>query len=166
MSYPSDPKKLGAIWFTIHIMAKHADTIERKNQFIDYMYLLSAEFPCGKCRLHIQEYLKANPFEPFMNMVNEKGEDIGMFNWSWLFHNTVNIRLNKPYVDWDTAWQMYDSGREVCTNCGVSNLSNDNVSNVSNDNVSNQDKKIDKEKIVKGYFLKKELSNFQNKLYN
>jgi len=152
-TYPSDPSKLGGIWFTIHIMAKHADTPERKNQFIDYMYLLSAEFPCGKCRNHIQEYLRNNSFDPFMNIKNENGEDIGMFKWSWLFHNTVNIRLHKPYLDWDTAWGMYDSGREVCTNCGVSP-----PTSYENENKINKEK-IDKEKIVKGYFLKKELLN-------
>ena len=149
MNYPSDPSKLGAIWFTIHTMAKHADTLERKNQFIDFMYTLSVEFPCGKCRNHIQEYLRNNPFEPFMNMKNEMGEDIGMFKWSWLFHNTVNTRLHKPYVDWNTAWEMFDTGREVCTNCSSSPVSSRIIEN-----------KADKEKIVKGYFLKKEISNY------
>ena len=142
MNYPSDPSKLGAIWFTIHTMAKHADTLERKNQFIDYMYLLATEFPCGKCRNHIQEYLRNNPFEPFMNMKNQIGEDIGMFKWSWIFHNAVNTRLGKPYMDWDTAWQMYDTGREVCTDCGTNSY-------------EDEKKKLRKEEIIKGYFLKK-----------
>ena len=151
--YPSNPKTLGALWFSIHILARHADTPERKSQFIDYMYLLSVEFPCGKCRSHIQEYLKNHPFDPFMNMVNEKGEDVGMFKWSWMFHNTVNLRLHKPFVDWDTAWEMFDTGREVCTNCSGSlpNSRNNSYEEVISKKKPNM---VDKKKIVQGYFLR------------
>ena len=150
--YPSNPSTLGAIWFTIHILAKHADTPERKSQFIDYMHLLSVEFPCGKCRTHIQEYLRDHPFEPFMNMINEKGEDVGMFKWSWMFHNTVNLRLHKPFVDWDTAWEMFDTGREVCTNCSGSLP---NSRNNSYDEAEKKPNMVDKKKIVQGYFSRK-----------
>ena len=43
-----------------------------------------------------------------------------MFYWSWLFHNAVNSRIGKDYVDYNTAWDMYsDDEMSVCTsNCG------------------------------------------------
>jgi hypothetical protein len=126
---PSNPKYIGAgFWCFLHLLAKHAVTTDKKESFIDNMYLLSVEFPCGNCRNHIQAYLNEHPFEPFMNLTNEKGEEIGMFKWLWMFHNAVNARLHKPIVDWDTAWEMYDTGREVCTNCSVSRNNSPNAS--------------------------------------
>lgn len=150
--YPSNPATLGAIWWVIHIKAKHATTPELKSEFIDFMYLLSIEFPCGKCRSHIQEYLRDHPFDPFMNIVNEKGEDVGMFKWSWIFHNSVNMRIHKPYVDWETAWEMFDTGREVCTNCSGSLPGSAN--NSFEDSPRRKPNMVDKKKIVQGYFLK------------
>ena len=136
----TDPSKIGpGYWQIIHFKARNSDTLKLKQDFIDFMYLLSVEFPCGNCRNHIQKYLKENPFEPFMNLKNEHGEDIGMFKWSWLFHNAVNIRIHKPYVDWDTAWEMYNTNKEICTDCGIDSIEN----------------KKKKEEIIRGYFLKK-----------
>lgn len=162
---PTDPKLYGPVWVIIHIKAKHATTDQRKSEFIDFMYLLSVEFPCGKCRDHIQEYLSTHPFDAYMNLRNEKDEDIGMFKWAWMFHNTVNLRLHKPFIDWETALEMYDSGREVCTNCNAANSAANSVDNSpansldNSPNASYEEKpkgqKIDKKKIIQGYFLKK-----------
>ena len=152
----TNPERLGCGgWFIIHLLSKHATTSETKNNFIDFMYLLSVEFPCGKCRGHIQEYLRNHPFDSYLNLKNEKGEDIGMFKWGWLFHNAVNERLNKIYVDWDTAWEMYDTGREVCTNCSGTNSAN--YSSDENIKTPKNKKKtmIDKKAIIQGYFLRK-----------
>ena len=149
--FPSNPAIIGpGIWYSIHIKAKHATTPQTKSDFIDYMYLLSVEFPCGKCRGHIQEYIRDHSFDPFMNIVTERG-DIGMFKWAWMFHNTVNMRLHKPYVDFDTAWEMFDTGREVCTNCSGS-LNNSPANSYEDAKKPNM---VDKKKIIQGYFSKK-----------
>jgi len=158
----SNPAVIGpGIWNCVHLKAKHSTTEQTKNEFIDFMYLLSVEFMCGKCRIHIQEYLRNHPFEPYMNLKNEKDEDIGMFKWAWLFHNAVNERLGKSFVDWQTAWEMFDTGREVCTNC---TNSNSNSQRNSYDNSSENEKikevkkkpiMMDKKAIIQGYFLKK-----------
>jgi hypothetical protein len=157
----TNPERIGSgIWFVIHLKAKHATTEQTKNEFIDFMYLLSVEFPCNRCRTHIQSYLREHPFEPYMNLKNNEGEDIGLFKWSWLFHNAVNNRLAKPFVDWETAWGMYDTGREVCTNCTGSNS---NSQRNSFDDSSERDKikdvknpiMVDKKAIIQGYFAKK-----------
>ena len=141
---PSNPAVIGVgIWILLHIKSKHATTLQTKNEFIDLMYLLSVEFPCGKCRGHIQEYLRDHPFEPFMNMLNEKGEDVGMFKWTWMFHNTVNNRIHKPHMEWVTAWGMYNSDIEPCTDCGD-----------KEEEINVQDKP-DTNKIIQGYFMRK-----------
>ena len=94
-----------------------------------------------------------NPFEPFENIKNANGKEIGMFKWAWMFHNTVNLRLHKPFVDWTTAWEMFDTGREVCTNCSGS------LPNSRDNSYDEVEKKkpnmVDKKKIVQGYFMKK-----------
>ena len=132
----TDPRILGpSAWTFIHIKAKMATD---EQTFIDEMYFHYYNFPCLNCRKHIQEYMNTHPFEHFSGMTNSSGRQIGMFRWSWLFHNTVNQRLEKPYMDWDTACEMYEINEDTftpCTNCGT-------------------DTSVDKTKIVQGYFLK------------
>ena len=154
----SDPSKLGGIWVFLHIKAKNAIDNESKEEFINDMKMLYNEFPCAKCRGHIREYMNSHPFEPFYNMKNNEGREIGMFKWSWMFHNAVNTRLYKPYLDWITACEMYELDKEriePCTHCGISDskasLSDIEVNNTSDEN----DKKVDKTKIVQGYFKRK-----------
>ena len=149
------------LWISIHLKAKHAIDDKSKEEFIDYMYMLSAEFPCGKCRGHLQEYLRDHPFEPYMNLVDEKGHPIGMFKFSWQFHNAVNLRLHKPFVSWQNALAMFYTEQEPCSSCTVKQADTNNKKEQNIEEVSLPDKKsaplrnfTDKTKIVNGYFLK------------
>lgn len=134
----SDPRIIGpGIWIHIHIKAKNATTPEKKEEFMNDMYMYYNEFPCLNCRKHIREYMDEHPFSPFIELKNNKGREIGMFKWSWMFHNAVNIRLYKPYLNWENACIMYNIDEDEiipCTDCG---------------------KGIDKSEIVKNYFLQK-----------
>lgn len=115
----SNPEKIGpGIWIFMHIKAVYAQTKELKDQFISDLYILSAEFPCANCRTHIQAYLKNHPFEPYMDLTDETGEQVGMSKWAWQFHNAVNSRLGKPLMEWHTCREMYKKNRELCTECG------------------------------------------------
>ena len=82
----SDPSKLGGMWVFIHLKAKNATNVSGKQAFIDDMYMLYNEFPCAKCRAHIQEYVNLHPFEPFYDMKDKNGKDIGMFKSIFCFH--------------------------------------------------------------------------------
>jgi hypothetical protein len=116
-----DPKIVGpGVWFTIHIQAKEAVTNHKIEQFIQYMELLARQFGCMNCRKHIRSYIDNHPINDFRTMTNEKGDRIGMFKWSWMFHNAVNTRINKPYLEWDTAWEMYNSDNSCNDNCAAS----------------------------------------------
>lgn len=143
MEYKTDPKLIGpGIWQIIHLKAKLAIDNQTKKHFIDEMYFHYNNFPCANCRKHIQEYMDSHSFEPFYDMKNNTGTEIGMFKWSWMFHNAVNTRLQKPYLDWNTACEMYQINETVfkpCTNCG-------------------EKSPMDKNKIVQGYFLKRNSS--------
>jgi hypothetical protein len=161
----SDPVKLGpGIWYTIHIKAKLATNEKAKQEFVDYMYLLHDEFPCLNCRKHIQEYMSSHPFDLFENMTNENGKEIGMFKWTWMFHNAVNTRLNKPYLDWETAREMYNIDYDnivPCTHCGGMDSKEIN----SKDSKEEKEEKIipiSKNKIIQGYFLQKGIQKTLN----
>ena len=120
----SDPKKCGpGIWYTTHVYARDAVTEEKKHIFLNHINMLRKDFPCEKCRGHINEYVEANPIEHYWNVTDNDGNAIGLFQWSWIFHNAVNERINKerpddphPYVDWNTAYNMYyNTDIMICT---------------------------------------------------
>ena len=52
-----------------------------------------------------------------MNLINQDGEEVGFFKWSWIFHNAVNSRLEKPIISWETALSMYYSNTTCSKNC-------------------------------------------------
>jgi len=113
-----DPKYIGpGVWYVIHLRAKEATNDRAIDEFMKFIYMLAGNFVCKKCRKHMTDYIVSHPMEDLKNLKNEKGVNIGMFKWAWLFHNAVNTRIHKPIVDWNTAWEMYDNP-EVCdTKC-------------------------------------------------
>lgn len=139
----TDPKKIGpGVWSTIHLKAKIALDAVSKEDFVKEMHFHYHYFPCLNCRKHIQEYMDTHPFQPFMTLIDENGVDVGLFKWSWYFHNAVNKRLGKPYMPWETAYELYHLAEhqiQPCTDCG------------------NNGKVVDKKKIVETYFRQKKL---------
>jgi len=116
MSIISDPKVFGpGLWYSIHITALKTS----EDFFLDWIVIIVSNIPCLKCKTHAQEYLNKNPPSLYKNSYNESGELIGMFEWSWLFHNSVNSRLNKNILDYPTAYRMYSEASENCSlDCG------------------------------------------------
>lgn len=50
--------------------------------------------------------------------IESSGKKLEIFKWAWMFHNAVNTRINKPYIDWETAVDMFYNNTEVCSqNC-------------------------------------------------
>ena len=152
----TDPKYIGpGVWYNIHLKAYEASDDKTIEEFIDYMYLLAMKFPCHKCRSHINKYIEDHPFEDLQNLRNKEGRKIGMFKWSWLFHNAVNTRIHKPLVDWETAWAMYDRDIEVCSkNCEAVDEVNEVNPDRSNDIQELPTDPLDrKSKLVQSYFM-------------
>ena len=119
----TDPKYIGpGTWSAIHKYAYKARTHERQLAFIEFMKDICYGFPCAVCKTHCTEYIKNHPMEDFLDIfVDINGEKImlGMFVWSWKFHNTVNVRIKNPIMSWDTAYNLYsDIEPLVCSkNC-------------------------------------------------
>ena len=120
----SDPTVVGpGVWWLIHVKAKEAISEQTIDEFIDLMYFLAQHFSCKKCRTHILNYIQTHPFSDLINLTDKSGHKIGMFKWSWMFHNAVNIRLNKPNLNWENAVEMFYGESSVCnSDCDESNI--------------------------------------------
>lgn len=116
----TDPKYIGpGTWFYIHKTARKAVTHAAQLEFIKTMNAICSEFPCTVCRGHCSLYIKNHPMEEYLDTVVEiNGEKLllGMFVWSWKFHNAVNARTKKPLMSWDTAFNLYSEKESlVCS---------------------------------------------------
>jgi len=72
-------------WHLLHEIVKHGD-MEYEPAFMNLIKILGVLYPCEGCKLHISEYIDNRRIE-----MTEK--------WLCEFHNSVNIRLNKPIYD-------------------------------------------------------------------
>lgn len=156
-----DPKYIGpGVWYIIHLKAKDATNDKRIDQFIDFMYMLTEKFSCKNCRKHMTAYINDHPMENLRYLENDKGVRIGMFKWSWLFHNAVNTRIHKPFVDWETAWEMYDNPDVCSKSCEeTNNNDNNNITSIYDaqyiKELPSQDIHLDrKSKLAQSYFMK------------
>ncbi|SPN79940.1 Disulfide oxidoreductase [Cedratvirus Zaza IHUMI] len=116
--FPSKPTYSGpGLWFIIHTSAKEAKTEEKKKNFVYIMDLISENHPCAdECRPHIKAYREKHPLKNFWNIKDENGEEVGLFLWTFNFHNEVNARIGKKQLDWQTAYHMY-ANPDVFTPC-------------------------------------------------
>ena len=94
----------------IHRMARDAIDDESIMKFVIFMTSVCTYLSCNECSSHCKEYLSSHPFNPYYDIRdNRDGRLIGMFVWSWIFHNDVNRRLNKNPIDWQRAVNIYYS---------------------------------------------------------
>jgi len=120
----NDPKVIGpGAWSVIHAQAIRAKTPERKRAFITLMKEICDDFKCRECGGHCSEYIKNHPMEDYLEVKSASGEDIGLFKWSWMFHNAVNARLGKGMMDYETAYGLYAGTSQVCFDgCGQGSI--------------------------------------------
>lgn len=121
--FPSnvDPKYVGpGTWNTIHSLAFSAVTPKKKKKFISTMKEICETFPCAVCANHCVEYVKSHPMEDYADTwveIDGSRSPLGLFVWSWKFHNAVNRRIGKPMMSWITAYNMYlGEGALSCDN--------------------------------------------------
>lgn len=104
----TNPKYIGpGTWNVIHTLAYNATTKSSKEAFMKHMSIICKQFPCETCRGHCKEYLKENPMIDYLDVVTE-GKPVGLFTWTWQFHNAVNFRIGKPLMTWDMALHIYE----------------------------------------------------------
>lgn len=111
----TDPALVGpGSWNVIHRQAFSAQTPEKEKQFILLMKDICYGFPCKVCRGHCTEYIKNHPMEDYIGSVID-GKRLGLFIWSWKFHNAVNERLRKPIMSWMTVLTLYSQESKICS---------------------------------------------------
>ena len=106
----NDPKIFGpGLWLNIHIVSLDCDNDDKINNFINYINLIASKLPCGQCKNHFLKYLNKNPLENYIL----DPDYLGMFKWSWKFHNTVNFFLKKPIINLESAIQIYSNNNII-----------------------------------------------------
>ena len=105
-------------WFSIHIMAKNSIDDETENYFIKFFEIIINNYPCSICRSHAKEYYQLHPLSKWKGWMDKEGRRVGMFFWTWKFHNTVNARLGYPLMNYQTAWELYESIHSCDVVCG------------------------------------------------
>ena len=95
------------IWHTLHLLALHATTSKLKEAYITMVTLLADNFGCESCKDDFKNYV--SQIRKYYHI------EQGMFKWSVDFHNFVNVKLNKPVVEYNDALLKFKN--LVCTNC-------------------------------------------------
>lgn len=143
-----DIGKIGpGIWFKIHSDGVAAKTQSLKESFVININALCDGFKCKHCQPHFRKYINDHPIENYFNIKDKKGIDIGIFKWTWEFHNAVNLRLGKYQPTLEESYEYYTNNTiGACTDCGqnkdisIKNKKDKNISNISN--ISNINKPI------------------------
>lgn len=137
----TDPMYIGpGSWNIIHRRAWMARNPKNQKEFIEFMTDICHHFPCMVCRGHCSEYIENHPMEEYLGVMVKITDDeklpLGMFIWTWKFHNAVNTRLQKPIMSWDTAYSLYsDSNNLVCSKtCLESDLHSNSIDNNNKNN--------------------------------
>lgn len=81
-------------WLSLHALADHFPinpSTEEKAAATNLIGAYALLYPCEKCRLHMQSYLKTCPVQCRSR--------IQLVNWLFKFHNDVNERLGKKRLE-------------------------------------------------------------------
>lgn len=120
--YRADPKIVGpGKWDDMHMSGIKAVSVKNQLKSIELIKEICENFGCEVCHNHCIHYIKNH--DPSLYVGKEydiEGQKlrIGIFVWSWEFHNDVNRRLNKETMDFMTAFHMY-SDSKCHTVCGL-----------------------------------------------
>lgn len=101
----TNPLKFSGIWFTMHLIAFNANSLNEKKQCMNTIKLICNSLPCQTCRSHAKEYIKNNPMEEHV----KNSDPLSLFIWTWTFHNTVNNRLGKNIISYEVAYHIYNN---------------------------------------------------------
>lgn len=115
-----DPETYGQKWVDIHSLTAHVDDVNEIPHTLKAIRVIIESIRCETCYQHANSYLKENQTDSYHQMKDEDGRCVGLFKYFHEFHNNVNIRLGKPYMNYETAQKMYYEPTNTCDDfCGV-----------------------------------------------
>jgi len=120
-----------AFWHVLHTITfdyPEHPTPEEHERYSQFFHSLKYVLPCGACRKHFAHGIETKyPIEPAL-----KNRDT-LSRWLVDFHNTVNKRLDKPVVTYDSVLSKYESMRGKCgANSSDSQCSDGSANNRTN----------------------------------
>jgi hypothetical protein len=121
-----DPNFWGpAMWTTLHNITfnyPENPTDEQKMQHKQFFMSLKNVLPCETCREHYGKNIeKIFPIDAAL-----KNRDT-FSRWLVDLHNSVNRRLNKPVIPYETVKEKYDAMNKKCTSCDINVQCNNNT---------------------------------------
>jgi Erv1 / Alr family len=124
-----DPSYYGpGIWLLIHQLAYEANTVDLQKEAAEKIKNIITNFRCKICREHGKEYLALFEIKDSIGKYMKrhgKNQMLGLFVWTWMFHNHVNGRIGKKQMRLDDALKPFEidqnEGLGYCTaTCGSS----------------------------------------------
>jgi len=106
------PKRGPGIWYVIHSLSIEIENEYELEIFKQTLMNIFDTLPCPECKKHANEYYKKNPIDRSLLDLHIEGNykydfSIGVFRWTWMFHNFVNQQLEKDLLEFDTALSLY-----------------------------------------------------------
>ncbi len=106
------------LWFGMHSEAIKYDEDNKQVEGASRIRLSQKDIPCLRCQKHMSQYLARYPPEKYFEILID-GRRLGLFFWTWMFHNDVNRRLGKSEMSLPDALKIYDSTAPICSRtCG------------------------------------------------
>lgn len=114
------------LWWGFHTDSFAVTTFSEKQDFVNRFIFKLQRLPCKVCSGHAVEYLQNNDITKYYDdpPINElrafptaKGKGLAFYIWK--FHNTVNLRLNKPQINWSDCIIIYTTDVACDTECDV-----------------------------------------------
>ncbi len=91
------------VWFVLHLLAINAIN---QNETIKQIKFILHHLPCETCKEHALDYLSKFPIEDYKE-TKVSNTNVGLFVWTFRFHNAVNYRHGKPQMSWEVAYNLY-----------------------------------------------------------
>jgi len=107
---PSNPEVWGpAMWNFLHLTAAsypHHPDAHLKNNMKNFILSIPSFIQCGPCAEDAHRYIIVRK-KLMDNYVSSKKN---LFIFFWEFHNFVNLKLRKPQIELEMAWNKYYFG--------------------------------------------------------
>ena len=94
-------------WFRHTILGALARTDEDIDSFIPLAIISLTTLRCKSCSVDAFQLIKKRHPNDYKNIVDKRGERIGMWLWMFDLHNDVNKKLKKPVFPLESALRLY-----------------------------------------------------------
>lgn len=107
MQYNFDPTIWGpSFWYILHLITfgypDEPSFIDQRG-YHDFFVNLQHVIPCHKCKKHYTKHLQEQPIGPYLNTKTN------LIKWLVNMHNIINLQLNKPIIDVETAIKIHST---------------------------------------------------------